>query len=563
MTWRVASSLVLYDSLKQAYDLSSVEKLETPYIKNLLSYFYEYPSNTAHRSDMISLFEWNKVVGDLGDGITYNKEGALATGYCNGVRVFEKILGLQLGIPQGIGLEEWVERSFEKIFKTLNPIKVYKVDFRGFNKSLEEECYGQIKVNVTDQYKSEILFYINQSPQHSYVGSIIEPTKTQEIKYDIFSKIKVKSNIEESLNFSKNLSLLLNPFYHIFSKKLDNNDDYNDFLRRLYILPNMIKKNNENHLFIKKHSTILQNILSRVLEKIEWNDRDSERNDTILSLISSRIERIINNIELYNFYNIIYLNTKGLYVKKLDWNFLKNFHNLETVILTSTFNFDIINNKLKNLKNLTIKNLDTNNEIKFDKNSEKLERLTLEDVSISHIGDLDQLQNLRNIFIKKALKLKALKVNENLDTLNIENSSIEEIVGLEGHLKIRHIRLKKVPNFTKLTFSEKNEEIQNIELDNTSIRQIKDLHLLSKLETIYMLGENYTLLKFSAENKSLQSIRIFQSKIEELEVDVLPQKGKLTLELMEGGEYVKKLRLKRGINVRGIEETDERITWLD
>jgi len=570
ITLRHLMNLLFYDFILKGWNLSHIEKHlqendpENPYFKNVREFYAAQGPSLANAgdTDMRSLF--NKVVGDLnadgkGPEIHYMKgTNELNAGFINMMRLFEKLFSLPLkpfptplqGKPKESfeAKREWLEKSLELLFKTLNPTRAFQLDLSKL-KETGDEISGDLSVTVEDEEIGEQLFSFNiysEVNRHAQIMDLKQLKKTE--KRDYTEELQShplslqEGTAEEALwLLSSNPTLKAQkvraPLYALFHTPLTDNDSRIQFLETLSKnFPTWVQ---EPHA-TDQQLAFLRSVLKNILENISWDDQAVvkkasphiwsllEREELKRTLFSSVGGLSFNNKEklehLSNFTNFHYLYASSLAVEELSlkglealkslnlsWSAAKKI-SLETLTQLEKLNLD----RTRNLEELSLKGL------------EALKSLNLSWSAVKKIG-LETLTQLESLNLSGTEKLEELSLKgcEALKSLNLLSSAAKKI-SLETLTQLENLDLRCTRNLEELSLKG-CEALKSLDLSWSDVKKIEGLETCPQLENLD-LGRTEKLEELLlVDLSSLKSLAFKGSAVQRLVLKNLKSLGALDL----------------------------------
>lgn len=183
------------------------------------------------------------------------------------------------------------------------------------------------------------------------------------------------------------------------------------------------------------------------------------------------------------------LNYTNIYAKNII--FVKNAPKLETFIYSGTSFYDIdysVINELKNLKNLTIHNLDRKDLTFFTPNNSIEQFWVLFAYSGNNLNGIENLQSLKQLIIVSGINLSdisSLKNNKLIKELQISCSKVADISCLSCLTNLEKIYLEDNTQITDISCLNKLTNVKVLNISNTSVSDIsviKNMPLLEELD---------------------------------------------------------------------------------
>ena len=321
------------------------------------------------------------------------------------------------------------------------------------------------ETNYKNDKKLNILMLSIYSPLFDFISkSEYFEDLTIPISVKIIERYNLKNNYIETFEKLNKLNMKYPSIDYSYQKSNDIN-----YLKDLKIRFGKIKRLNCNHefnIYIDNYDYFFKTLLS------------------------------FNNIEK----NLLCLNLVVGFIKydKIDPNSIKNLNSLTSLEILELKGFkfkSVFILKLKNLKNLNLKNCDN---FAFDEKScQKLKYLYLQDCAIVETGKLVKLPELEECFIQSSMSLKR-RYNSIIDFASLEKLRILTAETCD-FTKIENTQLEKVILYSYNV----SDEIEKIMFEKIfSISTLRDLSI-----EIKALGDD-DISEISGENCSLSILNI-------------------------------------------------------
>lgn len=516
MILRHIFDLLTYNQFTKAFDLEALHRLPlTPYLQNLFDFFeVQQGLATASSGSEVIRSLWNRVVGDLNglypllvqgvddsppyssssspsqsvessptppseifiryDNKRQKKEGVpstydLSTDFGNLINVFEKILGFGITPYEGYDAKRWVQETFLKLFKTINPNHEYTVSFdqkKSQEDAWKDLLYGDLTVTVGNSFH----FVINMQPGHGEITELkVRQEKPQEIQTQAKLKellddpevIDLSSAQENFLSLLPNLTyfqeIKMTPLSRLLRGPIEDNQRIVSFVFDL---------NTMDLSSFERHLPTLNLTLANLLNDFDWED------DTLMARISRSLYLLASKTDAFD---------EALKsVKRLKVDYERS----STAI-----------NKFTGVTELDLTNLQDSH-IFFTQDFPFLETLKLPK-SLVTLEGLEKVPNLKKLLIPyNCYNFKKLTFPVEmpfLEKLNVKNGMVVEgldkLTGLKKlnyssvvsetlplpflprleHLKASH-RLKEMPDLGQVPY------LQVLDMHTAEIEQINFTH---------------------------------------------------------------------------------------
>ncbi|OJW51438.1 MAG: hypothetical protein BGO67_06750 [Alphaproteobacteria bacterium 41-28] len=514
---RHIGNLLLFNPKTREFDLRYIREYSShsPFFKNFEKFYLKQTPFLANAGDIGTRSLYNEVVGDLNiiQGefeIRYVKgTNELSSGFINFIRVYQKVLELQLEeLPQG-DLKEvrgWVQKSLNVFFTALNPTYIYEINPQLTKR--ERDFIGDAEVIVKhrgteegfEREESLFSFKLISLTNHMEVKDLKILREKEGLNYD--SLLEMHDHTLHAGTAEESTWLLASPdvrnqkihhpFLQLFPNALSDNTSKIEFLEKL--------DNNytdwEGHFTrFKAGLPFLQRMVENVLANIAWDDEE------IVSEITPVIFSLYDKVEHFR-------ETLAKGVKALK---------------PATQSLDAINRLLQGLPNLESIDFRSNSNIAGDfslpENLTSLRKLNFGGSKIRTLKGLENVPNLEELDLSKTL-LKQLSLPaslQNLRKLNLSKSKISQIDGLENTFALEELDLSKT-RLKQLSLPASLQSLRKLNLSETDISQIDGLENISALEELDLNGvDQLSTLPLRAPLRNLRKLNLAQSGISQID----------------------------------------------
>ncbi|MGI4851293.1 MAG: hypothetical protein ACRYGR_05070 [Janthinobacterium lividum] len=496
LTWDPQSETFIIDPI-----LDHIKSMP-PYLysENLIIYLKALTVYLVNSTDSSLRNMLNAVVADLnGPRELYDKNriaydccfedtNDLRAGFINIINVFNKILNLDISIPNESNIEndrEWLKESLNFIFNKFNPRQRYLIDTESidFDNSI---LRGSIKIKFLSLNNKEILsFSYSHYTQNRMISENAEILGLKNLIEENIQQKTLPYQIKQNQDLDLDLETQIYKFF--FEKDLEKLSSKN--LDKKYFIEDLI----ENYKIWSYHDKVqgmsqlkilqIQQFLKNVLKFYSFEDIEP----WLLHLTQLKGLEDIFPFESFTS-NIINVKDSNSEIKK--------FKIIPLFDLSEKFSF--YNLKLyHNPSNLTFKSL-----------MSSLKTLNLNDIkNLFKITNLENCPQLENLSIENCLEFEELvfldKMNH-LKSINLENVGLRKLDLLENCPQLKQLRIVNMHQFEQpiVLF---NNQLEEIIVFNTAITNLKVFENCFELKSINVKKnrnlKDFVIYNFSSQQK--------------------------------------------------------------